>query len=227
MSKFLRFTKRNPIEDEYLYHVTYYGRLAPIAARGLRPGQPRSIGGEVYDSHRKRRVFLTEGGGVFFWHSRTEAFAEHNSDNVIEDGLVPVVLRVRRAMLEEDNDLELDEIGTSDSGGYESWMLVDNIILPEDIEVWNGRRWVSIDDWNSVDPTIALDEEEGESGDDDDGEDEGHVYDLVLFLGLLGLFCFAKAYTLATNDHDKHICVGACAIILCGIVIRLFEVPET
>lgn len=165
MSSFLRF-KRNPIED-YLYHVTYYSRLASISTRGLKPNQSRSIGNEVYDFHRKRRVFLTTGEGVFFWHSRAEAFAEHNSDNVIEDGLVPIVLRVLRSTIEEDNDLELDEIGTRDAAGYESWMLVNNIILPEDLEVWNGRRWVSVEDYEgSIDPEVAVDVEIDEDDDE-------------------------------------------------------------
>lgn len=162
---FLRF-QRNPVED-YLYHVTYYNRLASISTRGLRPNQARSIGGEAYDFHRKKRVFLTTGEGVFFWHSRAEAFAEHNSDNILEDGMVPVVLRVLRSTIEEDNDLELDEIGTTDASGSESWMLVNNIILPEDLEVWKSSRWIPIDEWDSIDPEDALDIERDEDDPDE------------------------------------------------------------
>ena len=126
------------------YHVTYSGRLPYIAERGLRRGQPRSIGAPALDSHAAKGVFLTLADGVFFWHGRAEAFAEHNSDDFVEDELIPVVLRVD---LPDDLPREGDAEGTRDA-------LVDAIVVravhPMYLNVWTGTEWVPIDQYDEV-----------------------------------------------------------------------------
>lgn len=158
-------------EPEYVYHVTYYGRLGSIAERGLVPGRARAIGGPAYDAHAKGRIFLTEVDGVFFWHARAEEHAEHQSDDVLEDELIPVVLRVDLDFLEE--DLIEDPLGTRDAN-HDAW-LTSEAIDPDYIEVYDGDEWILVEDWRDIDPEIAIDTEIQEV-DDEDEEDEDDGY---------------------------------------------------
>lgn len=162
-------------EDEamagHLYHVTFYNRLGDIAEDGLRPGRGRGIGGTVYDTHRQGAIFLTDEGGVRFWGSRAEDFARDASDDLHEDGLAPVLLRVPG---EYENDCDVDEIGTSDArhDAFKCSVEID----PADIEVWVGTtdegRWAPVEDWNEIPYDSAFEEDREE---DDDGEEVVHM----------------------------------------------------
>jgi len=121
----------------YLYHITYASRLPGIEDDGLLADQPRSIGSGAYDSHRGGRVFATEQDGVFFWYARAEEWAEHNSDDLLEDELVPVVLRFSDGFAESE-----DEEGTRDARA-QAWIVSE--IPPEEIEVWDGEGWSTLD----------------------------------------------------------------------------------
>lgn len=149
----------------FLYHVTTYRRLESIAERGLRRGHARAIGAPALDGHAARGIFLTEPEGVFFWHARAEQHAEHGTDDLLEDGVVPIVLRVDARNL-PDEELEEDEEGTRDSGGHEAW-ISDGPIEPEDIEAFDGERWIPIADWEDIDPELGV---EVVDQDEDDGE---------------------------------------------------------
>ena len=136
-------------KDAVLFHVTYYGRLESIAEDGLVRGAPKSIGAPAYDYHRAKGVFLTDVEGIFHWYHKAEDFAEHESENYIEDGAVPVVLRVA-----DPGDLVEDDVANSET-------LFENYISPggvvsEDIEVWTGREWVAVDRWEDVDPEQSV-----------------------------------------------------------------------
>ena len=154
--------------DDVLYHVTYSGRLESIADRGLRSGQARSIGSAGYDGHAKRGIFLTDADGVFFWHSKAEEFADYHSENVLEDELVPVVLRVDLDGVE--GELEDDELGSKDAG-YRDAYIAKGSIAPEFLEVFDGREWLPIEEWDQVNPSLAV-VVEIEVEEDDDGEEE-------------------------------------------------------
>lgn len=149
---------------EWLYHVTTYGRLESIAEDGLRKGLARAIGAPSYDSHAARGIFLTEVDGVFFWMSKAEDHAESGSDKPYEDGLLPVVLRTAVDWLEFE-DLIDDNIGTNDALAN-AWIYPGNI-EPGSIELWNGEEWVTIDEWETVDPEEGFGEEESEEDDPD------------------------------------------------------------
>lgn len=153
--------------DGPLYHVTYFNRLEGIASAGLRPRMARSIGAASYDAHASKGVFLTEADGVSFWYSRAEAFAEHNSDNPMEDGLVPVVLQIDPAgfTMEELSD---DELGSRDAfaGAY----IHPTGIEAEHIDVWDGEGWILVEDWQEIDVEQAFDREESEDEYNEDGE---------------------------------------------------------
>ncbi len=152
-----------------LYHVTYASRLPDITEEGLRPNAPRSIGvGDMYDAHTKNRVFLTEGDGVYFWHNRAEDFAEHASDNPLEDGLVPVVLRVDPDCIDYANELVSDELGTRDASADAFFIQAPMEPIGSDcLEVFDGEEWVPLGTEN-LDLESAFDVEEPDPPDCDD-----------------------------------------------------------
>lgn len=153
----------NRKDTDYLYHVTTYRRLETIAEEGLVRGHARAIGASALDDHARKGIFLTELGGVFFWYSRAEEHAEHGSDDLLEDGAVPVVLRTPWGDELEDA-LDADEIGSNDAKA--AAYIAEQPIDGADLEVFDGKRWIAIDDWEDVDPEVALqdmadEEEEG------------------------------------------------------------------
>ena len=154
--------------DDPLYHVTYFNRLDGISGAGLRPGMARSIGAGGYDAHAKKGVFLTEDDGVNFWFNRAEQFADHNSDNPLEAGLVPVVLKIDPAAFLED-DLIDDELGSKDamSGAY----IISDGIDADFIDVWDGSSWIPVDNYENIDIEQSFDKEEIE---DEDGGDDAY-----------------------------------------------------
>ena len=151
---------------EPLYHVTYSGRLDSISQKGLRPGSSRSIGSTSYDTHAAKGIFLTEEDGISFWMSRAEDFANSNSDNPHEDGLVPVVLKVSPSGFNDDELVE-DDLGTSDSRS-EAYIWPGQIGAAY-LQVWDGSSWVPVSEWDSIDFLQAFDKEELEG---EDGEEE-------------------------------------------------------
>lgn len=157
--------------SEPLYHVTFAANLGDIADDGLSTSSGRSNFGSGYASHSNKGLFLTEKSGVNFWYERLENMAVHSSDNILEDELVPVVLKIDPEGFIED-DLEDDEPGSKDSR-HDAFVSREDI-PPEYIEIWNGSSWISIDNWDSIDIELALDKEEIE---DSDGSDlEYHLF---------------------------------------------------
>jgi len=159
-------------DNDFLYHVTTYARLANIAQEGLQPGRARSIGASALDAHARRGIFFTEPKGVIFWFGRAEIWADDGSDDPFEDLLVPVVLRI---FDDEDilGELDSDDIGTRDAGGEPAWIGTQPI-APEDIEIWDGSEWIPIADWENVDPEQSFDTDSDE--DDEGGPIEFHVF---------------------------------------------------
>lgn len=126
---------------ETYYHCTYARNLPAIAKRGLRPSATpvlmRAAPGNL------RGVYLSDADGVPFWFSRLINWAEHDSDNPVEDGMVPVVLRVTTAC-----DTVEDVSGSRDSGSEA--VVCSRPIAPGAIRVWNGSSWASLS--QGVDP---------------------------------------------------------------------------
>lgn len=165
----------NEEESEYLYHVTTYRRLETIADTGLLRGRARAIGAPSHDHHAAKGIFLTEAGGVFFWHSRAEDHANHGSDDVLEDEVVPVVLRVHPDSI-PDEEYEQDAEGTRDALS-DAW-IVQGPIDAEDIDVFDGKDWIPIEAWESIDPMLGVVKVDV----DDDGEPiYGFPHDSGLF----------------------------------------------
>jgi hypothetical protein len=160
-----------------LYHVTYASRLPRITEDGLRPNASRSIGASAYDAHARDRVFLTEGDGVDFWHSRAEAFAEHASDNPLEGELVPVVLRVDPDCIDRANELVNDELGTRDASADAYFIQAPMEPIGSDcLEVFDGEDWVPLGT-ESLDLESAFDVQPNpDFGSDEYGEEPENLH---------------------------------------------------
>lgn len=154
---------REKIEDApFLFHVTYYGRLGAIEEDGLVPGRARAIGGKAYDAHARSRVFLTEGEGIRFWFNRAKDHAEHNSDAPLDDGLVPVVLRIDLRKIDESR-ISNDEPGSGDA--KHAAFFYPEAISADAIEVWNGEQWGPIDDMpDATGGVVVSQEDDGDGG---------------------------------------------------------------
>jgi hypothetical protein len=157
-SRTRRRARRNT-DEWYLYHVTFYRNLSTIAKHGLRPDSGRGIGSAVYDANRQGAIFLTEADGINFWAERAEQWAENNSDDLYEDGLVPVLLRVASDF----TDCEPDEIGSKDARS-EAYRC--KAVDADALEVWAGTeeegQWVLMEDWHEVDLDKAFDDPDDE-----------------------------------------------------------------
>ncbi len=145
-----------------LFHCTYFKNLPGIRARGIHPvSKPvlmRAAPGNL------KGVYLSDETGVRFWFRRLVSWAEHDSDNPVEDGLVPVVLQVTTAC-----DTVEDELGQRDSGSQA--LICTQPIEPGNIRVWDGGSWVSLS--QGVDPAL------GTSWVDDEDFEEGGYYQLL------------------------------------------------
>lgn len=166
-------------DDEYLYHVTFYGRLESIAEEGLRPGAARAIGAQTYDSNRKGKVFFTERAGLFTWFGHAETWADEyrgdHDDPTDEDGgggaLTPVVLRLTADSLPEEE--QPDEIANDETTHAHAWY-VTKVIPPRVFEVWNGTAWVDlVDEWNSINPAKSYKHEGSDENADWDENGDG------------------------------------------------------
>jgi len=139
--------------DDPLYHITFAANLPGIAEHGLRSGG-RGIGGIALAGHKRGRIFLTELEGVSFWTERAEQLAADQSDDILGDELIPVVIKVE----DPPEELEHDAIGTKDSGGHDAYYCACTI-EPDDLQVWDGSDWIDLADHGSIDLDQAVDED--------------------------------------------------------------------
>lgn len=135
----------------YLYHVTYFNRLEGIQEHGIIPGARESIGGAGLGKHKRGRVFITAPEGVKFWFGRADDWAYHNSDDMLEDGLVPVVLR-----FPEPDNLTDDWIGSREARAA-AYMSTSEIPADE-IEAYFDGTWYPVDEYD-LPPEEAFDED--------------------------------------------------------------------
>jgi hypothetical protein len=133
------------------YHVTYEGRLSRIAVEGLLPGQGRVMGSAAYAPHVAGGFFVTAPEGLPYWYERAEEWAHHSADDLLAEGWIPVVLRVRVRRCVG------DQLGTADAG-HPAFKCKEGV-PPDQIELWEGTKWIPIEDYETLDPTIAVDED--------------------------------------------------------------------
>lgn len=174
------------------YHVTYIRDIPGIQEKGLRPGGPLTW--EIYRARSRGHLFLSDPGSVYSWFGRKERMAEHRSDDLMEDLLVPAVLRYHRPLTPL-----LDELGTEDTLGVA--IQVRHTLLPHDLSAWDGRRWrplMSLD----VDDLIAA---VGVQTDIVDGEVLNY-YDLdPLIPGDEALNLFTRGYNDPRGDLGRTV----------------------
>ncbi len=136
------------LSDGHYYHVTYAKNLNGIARGGLRMNWRPNWNHGGYDKHSQQGLFVTSLRGVSEWLHKYEQLAEHNSDNIRKDWLIPVILRFK--LFSE--RLKSDDM----ADGADAWVY-DKNIRPERLELWNGRLWTPSIERQSINPRDFLD----------------------------------------------------------------------
>jgi hypothetical protein len=137
-----------------VYHVTFYRNLDSISDIGL---DYNEFGGANF---QKTHLIQNSRNGNFFtpdlkqvanWVDTLTQNANDRSDDIYEDGLIPIVLKftVNRNTFTPDQHSE-----------YPKSYYTKKIIHPANIQVWNGSNWVSINDWGSIDLSKFVDWED-------------------------------------------------------------------
>jgi hypothetical protein len=131
MKSFTNFLEM-ALGEKYWYHITYAKNMPSIAWKGLiRNARPNwSHGG--YDIHSKEGIYVTIPQLISYWIEKFQNLAEHNSDNILQDKLIPIILRFK---LHEEK-LKPDQLGNPEDRAYQAQR-----IKPERIEMWTGRSW--------------------------------------------------------------------------------------
>ena len=134
-----------------VYHVTYYRNLESISDHGLLPNQQSSIGGVAYDGHRENKIFVCGAGDISYWYELAEEWAGDKSDDPMNDGFLPIILRVSCG------DVYVDDAAVDD-GCDESFYTLEPV-GPSDLDMWVGGRWVPVDQYDGIDIARAFDED--------------------------------------------------------------------
>jgi hypothetical protein len=134
-----------------VYHVTYYRNLDSISEHGLLPNQQSSIGGIAYDEHRENKIFVCGAGDISYWYELAEEWAGDKSDDPMNDGFLPVILRVSCG------DIYVDDAAVDD-GCDESFYTIEPVGA-SDLELWVGGRWVPVDQYDGIDIARAFDDD--------------------------------------------------------------------
>jgi hypothetical protein len=153
-------------DDKFLYHVTYYKNLSNISKNGLVPGSGQLLGHGGNKGRSIGKIFLTDKQGITHWYSKIADMAEYQSDNLLEDEVVPVVLRIIKS-----ND-DIEDLSAEQAGLHNEYQRSE-IIEPEDIEVFDGKNWIPIENYESIDIEQALTKEKA---DEDDLDKEFYYY---------------------------------------------------
>lgn len=149
--------------SDVLYHVTYARNLEGIGAQGLVPGRGSNFGG-AYRGHSSGRVFLCDFRSVKFWIGKLWDMAEANSDTPLEDGLIPVALKVK---VPRGVEIHVDEAGARDSRGGAFY--VEDTIPASNIAYWDGFSYSSVSDAD-VEDIVEEAKDNSELEDYGDGE---------------------------------------------------------
>jgi hypothetical protein len=132
---------------DYAYHVTYVKNLAGIAQKGLGVGRRSGMSLPGYAGHSLRKLFFSEYEDIGEWYFHAEAFAESETDNILLDEFIPVVVAFPWPDIYEQDE-------ASDKGFY-AWTPV-----PADkIKLWDGSKWKPIRKAGPIDVQQALDHE--------------------------------------------------------------------
>jgi hypothetical protein len=138
----------------FVYHVTYYRNLDSISDDSLNYGD---YGGVNFpqtwlSAHStKGNFFVTNIQDVGHWVHTLEYHAYDKSDNVEEDGLIPIILSFR---------LNPNKHLPDEHGDTQSDRLTDREIPAQGIYVWDGDKWLPISYWQQINIEKFLDRDE-------------------------------------------------------------------
>ena len=130
--------------DNIVYHVTYYKNLPGIATHGLIPNQEPNQWGRAMNVWSRNKIFFsTNLDATHYWITYLVNTAHLYSDDVVEDGMIPIVIRFRfnrrgRWATDKHSDYGRDDYYTHKE------------INPYNIEWWDGKKWKNISD-DSID----------------------------------------------------------------------------
>ena len=123
----------------FLYHVTLARQLNSIGEVGLVPGRGESFSG--YSGHAKGRLFLSTFEAVDCWVHKFYYIGLGESDNVVEEGWFPVVIRVEADLV---TGLVEDRLGDEACRSGKNYYTL-NAIPGRDLEYWDGTSWVTFE----------------------------------------------------------------------------------
>lgn len=137
-----------------VYHVTYYCYLKSISNAGI--DFENNSGSNYFKPHlisnsQQGTFFVTNIEGVKHWIGVMEDQATHRSDDIYEDGFIPVILKFRlnqnKYQPDPEKETEFDRKTTRK-------------IPPEGIMVWSGKQWLPIYEWENVNTSYFVDFED-------------------------------------------------------------------
>lgn len=126
-----------------VYHVTYYNNLENIAKYGLnfQISNKNYSKTHLIQNSYQGTFFVTNIQGVKHWISTMEDQANHKSDNIYQDGFVPVILKFK---------LNRNKHLTDPYGETDFDRKTKSIIPPQGILAWNAINWIPIHDWENI-----------------------------------------------------------------------------
>lgn len=155
---------------DIVYHATFYRNLSGIAEHGLDHSNKAGNNFHQYGHHTEDRTFFSATlSNARFWINALENLGNHNSDDVLEDGLIPIILRFRFNRRPTTDRWQADDLSDVGRDDYYTW----KVIQPQSIQWWDGKIWKSVDDQN-IDHNLFLEWQDfGEDELDDEGNQDG------------------------------------------------------
>jgi len=156
--KFKQFVESmsNPV----VYHVTYYKNLDLISDEGLdftEYGGANFLKPFLQRNSQLGNFFTTNINQIGNWVETLEYQANDISDNIYEDGLIPIVLKfkINRNTHQPDQHSE-----------YPDSYYTQTIIQPQGIQCWTGVNWIPISSWIRINTGNFIDYVDGYPGEE-------------------------------------------------------------
>jgi hypothetical protein len=157
---------------DIVYHATYHRNLSGIAEYGLDHANKAGNNFHQYGHHSSDKTFFSSNlSNARFWISKLEMLGEHNSDNVLDDDLIPIILRFRFNRRPTTDRWQVDDLSDVGRDDYHT----DRIIQPQSIQWWDGKIWKSVDD-QDIDHNLFLDWQDFDGEEDEYGNASGSWY---------------------------------------------------
>lgn len=132
------------ITNPVVYHITYYRNLDLISDSGLdyeEHGGANFFKPHLQNNSRLGNFFTNDINQIHNWIDTLDYQANHQSDNIFEDGLIPIILKfnINRNTHNKDQHSE-----------YPNSYYTKKLIQPQGIQCWNGKNWIPILQWHQI-----------------------------------------------------------------------------